>query len=118
MARFLAFFIRRSKDPFNSYLKILGPRNEWFFPCPPWEKVPVEIQNGVGWHQVKCPMFDFFKSQGVAELTRAYGDMDERIAEVLPEHIELRIEKAMCRGDEWCDFFYYRKTPHQLECLS
>ncbi len=35
--------------------------------------------------------------------------MDERIAELLPEHIELKRENAMCKGDGWCDFLYYRK---------
>jgi len=47
--RLLALFIRRSRDPFHSYLRILGPNNEWFFPCPPWEKERVEIRDGVGW---------------------------------------------------------------------
>jgi len=109
MVRSLAFLIGRSKDPFHRYLQILGPNNEWFFPCPPWEKVPVEIEDGIGWHQKKCPLLDFFEREGVAELTRAYGDMDERIAELLPEHIELRREHAMCKGDGHCDFLYYRK---------
>lgn len=109
LTRVLAFFIRRSRDPFHLYLQILGPKNEWFFPCPPWEKVSVEIQNGMGWHQKKCPLVEFFKREGVLELTKAYGDMDERIAELLPKHIELRREKAMCQGDDWCDFLYYRK---------
>ena len=109
LTRFLTFFIRRSRDPFHRYLQILGPNNEWFFPCPPWEKVSVEIQNGIGWHQKKCPMVDFFKSEGVLELTKAYGDMDIRIAELLPEHLELRRKNAMCHGDDWCDFLYYRK---------
>jgi len=109
--RFLAFFVRRSKDPFHRFLQILGPKNEWFFPCPPWEKVSVEVPNGIGWHQLKCPLADFFEKEGVPGLTRAYGDMDERIADLLPDHIELRREKALCRGDDWCDFLYYRKSP-------
>jgi hypothetical protein len=107
--RFIAFFVRRSKDPFERYLQILGPNNEWFFPCPPWEKVSVEIENGIGWHQKKCPIFDFFKEEGIAELTRAYGDMDERIAELFPNHIELKREKALCKGDGYCDFLYYKR---------
>ena len=107
--RFIAFFIRRSRDPFHRYLQILGPNNEWFFPCPPWEKVRVEIQNGIGWHQKKCPYKDFFEKEGVVELTRAYGDMDKRIAELFPEYIELKRENTLCKGDDWCDFLYYRK---------
>jgi len=107
--RFLAFFIRRSKDPFKRFLKILGPKNEWFFPCPPWEKVPVEIENGIGWHQKKCPFFDYFKEEGVWQLCRSYGDLDERAAELLPNHIELKREKALCRGDDYCDFLYYKR---------
>ena len=109
MVRFLAFFIRRSRDPFHRYLQILGPNNEWFFPCPPWEKVSVEIQNGIGWHQKKCPYKDFFEKEGVVELTRAYGDMDKRIAELFPEYIELKRQNTLCKGDDWCDFLYYRK---------
>ena len=109
MVRFSAFFIRRSKDPFHSFLKVLGPKNEWFFPCPPWEKVSVEIEDGIGWHQKKCPLVDFFRKEGVVELTRAYGDMDKRIAELLPEHIERKREKAMCTGDGYCDFLYFRR---------
>ena len=107
--RVLAFFIRRSKDPFERYLQIVGPNNEWFFPCPPWEKVGVEIQDGRGWHQKKCPHVDFFRSEGVVELTRAYCDMDKRIAELLPDQIELKREHTLCKGDGWCDFLYYRK---------
>lgn len=69
----------------------------------------MEVQNGVGWHQHKCPHKDFFEKEGVLELTRAYCDMDLRIAELLPEHVELRREHAMCKGDGHCDFLYYRK---------
>jgi hypothetical protein len=45
--RMQAFFVRRSKDPFNLFLRLLGPRNERFFTCPPWEKVEVALENGV-----------------------------------------------------------------------
>ena len=107
--RVIAFFIRLSKDPFNNYLKILGPFNEWFFPCPPWEKERVEIENGIGWHQTKCPHFEFFKKEGVTELMRAYCDMDERIAEFFPDYIELRREKTLGKGDDYCDFLYYKR---------
>jgi len=107
----LAFFIRGSRDPFSRFLQTLGPNNEWFFPCPPWEKEPVEIPNGVGWHQHKCPIKDFFESEGVVELTRAYGDMDLRIAGFLPDHVELKREKALCYGDGYCDFMYFRRRP-------
>ena len=109
MVRFLAFFIHRSRDPFHRYLQILGPNNEWFFPCPPWEKVSVEIQDGIGWHQKKCPYKDFFKKEGVVELTRAYCDMDKRIVELFPNHIELKRQHRLAKGDDWCDFLYYRK---------
>jgi len=107
--RVIAFFIRLSKNPFKNYLKILGPFNEWFFPCPPWEKERVEIENGIGWHQKKCPHFEFFKKEGVTELLRAYCDMDERIAEFFPNHIELRREKTLGKGDDYCDFLFYKR---------
>ncbi len=112
LIRFLAFFISRSRDPFQRYLQVLGPYNEWFFPCPPWEKVRVDIEDGIGWHQKKCPYVDFFRSEGVVELTRAYYDMDERIVELFLEQIELRRENTMCKGDGWCDFLYYRSITY------
>ncbi len=105
----IAFIIRHSKDPFNLYLRLLGPKNDRFFPCPPWEKVEIELENGVGWHQLKCPYFEFFKGEGVVGLTGAYCDLDRRIAELAPEHIELKRQHTLAKGDEWCDFFYYKR---------
>ena len=104
-----AFFIRRSKNPYDNFLKHLGPRNEWFFPCPPWEKTEIKLDNGVGWNQTKCPMYDFFKKENVLELTRAYCDLDSRITELVPDHIELKRQRTLANGDEWCDFYYYQK---------
>jgi len=104
-----AFFIRNSKDPYENFLKHLGPKNEWFFPCPPWEKVPVKIENGTGWHQKKCPYYDFNKEEDTPELCSALGDMDIQMAGLLPNHIELKREKALCWGDDYCDFLYYKK---------
>jgi len=107
--RFISFFVRRAKDPFTTFLKNLGPFNEWFFPCPPWEKERVEIENGIGWHQKKCYFFDFFKNEGPWELCSAYGDCDCRTAELFPNVLELKREKALCRGDGYCDFLYYKR---------
>jgi hypothetical protein len=105
----LAFFVRRSKDPYDRFLRWLGPKNERFFPCPPWEKVEVELENGIGWNQMKCPYYDFFKDEGVVELTKAYCDLDRRIAELVPDHIELKRQHTLAKGDNWCDFYYYQK---------
>ena len=106
---FIAFFVRQSKNPFKSYLKLLGPNNEWFFPCPPWEKVSVEIENGIGWHQKKCPYKDFFENEGNLELCRAYCDMDHRVAELVPNSIILKRQHTLAKGDDYCDFLYYNK---------
>jgi L-2-amino-thiazoline-4-carboxylic acid hydrolase len=108
-ARFIAFIVRKTKDPFHTFLKQLGPRNEWFFPCPPWEKESIIIENGVGWHQTKCPFMAFFEEEGIWELTRAYGDIDLLVAALLPNHIELKRDKALCWGHGYCDFLYYKK---------
>lgn len=108
-AHVVAFMVRLSKNPYNSFLKQLAPKNEWFFPCPPWEKEKVDIENGEGWHQTRCPFLDFFKEEGIWELTKAYGDIDLLVAGLLPNHVQLKREKAMCWGDGYCDFLYYRK---------
>jgi hypothetical protein len=105
----IAFFVRRSKNPFNRYLQFLGPRNDRFFPCPPWEKVEVELENGIGWDQKKCPVYEYFKKEGVVELTRAYCDIDKLVAALVPNHIELKRDRTLAKGDNSCDFYYYRK---------
>jgi len=105
----IAFFVRRSKNPYDLYLKLLGPKNERFFSCPPWEKVEVELENGIGWHQTKCPHYDFFKEEGVVELTKAYCDIDKRIAELVLDHIELKRQRTLANGNNYCDFYYYKK---------
>lgn len=107
--RLVAFLVRRSNDPFERYLRYLGPKNEWLFPCPPWEKVPVEMDSGTGWHQTKCPYKDFLEKEGAVELTRAFCDMDKRIAEYLPDHVDLKRQHRLAAGDDWCDFLYERK---------
>jgi hypothetical protein len=105
----IAFFVRRSKNPFNRYLQFLGPRNDRFFPCPPWEKVEVELENGIGWDQKKCPVYEYFKKEGVVELTRAYCDIDKLVAALVPNHIELKRDRTLAKGDNSCDFYYYKK---------
>jgi hypothetical protein len=109
LIRMQAFFIRQSKDPYNLFLKLLGPRNEWFFTCPPWEKVEVELENGIGWDQVKCPVYNFFRDEDNVELTKAYCNLDRLIADLVPDHIELRRERTLANGDSSCDFYYYKK---------
>jgi len=112
LARIQAFFVRHDKQPFELFLRLLGPRNEGFFPCPPWEKVEVELEDGLGWRQLRCPVYEFFKSEGVVELTGAYCDLDRKIAALVPDHVELEREHTLARGDGWCDFYYHRKqTP-------
>ena len=107
--RMQAFFVRRSKDPYNLFLRLLGPRNERFFTCPPWEKVEVELENGVGWDQLQCPVYEFFKEENELGLTRAYCDLDRLIAELVPDVVELSRQRTLALGDSSCDFYYYRK---------
>ena len=109
LMRIQASFIRRSKDPYNLFLKLLGPRNEQFFLCPPWEKVEVELENGIGWDQLKCPIYDFFRDEGVVGLTNAYCDIDRLVAKLVPNHVELKRERTLADGDSSCDFYYYKK---------
>ena len=109
MMRIQAFFVRRSKDPYNLFLRLLGPRNEQFFLCPPWEKVEVELENGVGWDQLKCPYYEFFKEEDEVGLTKAYCDIDKLVAKIVPDHIELKRQRTLADGDSSCDFYYYKK---------
>ena len=109
LMRIQAFFVRHSKDPYNLFLRLLGPRNERFFLCPPWEKVEVELENGVGWDQLKCPYYDFFKEEDEVGLTKAYCDIDKLVAKLVPDHIELKRQRTLADGDSSCDFYYYKK---------
>ena len=109
LMRIQAFFVRHSKTPYNLFLRLLGPRNERFFLCPPWEKVEVELENGVGWDQLKCPYYDFFKEEDEVGLTKAYCDIDKLVAKLVPDHIELKRQRTLADGDNSCDFYYYTK---------
>ena len=109
LMRIQAFFVRHSKDPYYLFLRLLGPRNERFFLCPPWEKVEVELENGVGWDQLKCPYYDFFKEEDEVGLTKAYCDIDKLVAKLVPDHIELKRRRTLADGDSSCDFYYYKK---------
>lgn len=109
LVRLQAFFVRRSKDPFNLFLRLLGPRNERFFTCPPWEKVELELENGVGWDQLQCPIYEFFKEENELGLTRAFCDLDKLIAGLVPNIVEFRRQRTLAKGDSSCDFYYYRK---------
>ena len=109
LMRIQVFFVRRSKDPYNLFLRLLGPRNEQFFLCPPWEKVEVELENGVGWDQLKCPYYEFFKEEDEVGLTKAYCDIDKLVAKLVPDHIELKRQHTLADGDSSCDFYYYKK---------
>jgi hypothetical protein len=109
LMRIQAFFVRRSKDPFNLFLRLLGPRNEQFFICPPWKKVEVELENGVGWDQYKCPYYEFFKEEDEIGLTKAYCDIDRLVADLVPDHVELKRHRTLADGDSCCDFYYYKK---------
>ena len=109
LMRIQAFFVRHSKNPYNLFLRLLGPRNERFFLCPPWEKVEVELENGVGWDQLKCPYYDFFKEEDEVGLTKAYCDIDKLVAKLVPDHIELKRQRTLADGDNSCDFYYYTK---------
>ncbi len=108
LMRIQALFVRRSKDPFSRFLRLLGPRNEQFFFFFPWEKVEVELENGVGWDQHKCPYYEFFKEEDEVGLTRAYCDIDRLIAGLVPDHVQLKRNRTLAEGDDSCDFYYYR----------
>jgi hypothetical protein len=43
------------------------------------------------------------------ELTKAYCDIDKLVAELVPNHIELKRQRTLANGDNSCDFYYYKK---------
>ena len=68
----------------------------------------VELDNGVGWDQLKCPYYDFFKEEDEVRLTKAYCDIDRLVAGLVPGHVELKRQRTLADGDSSCDFYYYR----------
>ena len=53
---------------------------------------------------------DYFRTpvnfQG-ADIYRFVGG--KRIVELFPNHIELKRQHRLAKGDDWCDLLYYRK---------
>ncbi len=73
--------------------------------CSSYGGIPSGAPNPTG----ALSVADFFKDEGVVELTKAYCDLDKRIAELVPDHIELKRQHTLAKGDNWCDFYYYKK---------
>ena len=69
----------------------------------------VELENGVGWDQLQCPVYEFFKEENELGLMRAYCDLDELIAALVPNIVELRRQRTLAKGDSSCNFYYYRR---------
>jgi len=98
-----------ARDPFDGFAQGLVWTNAHVFPEPYWRRTYVDMEDGVGMDYTGCFYYDYFKSKGVPELTRAYCEMDIRQAECFPPQIEFVRKKTLPTGYDKCDFRYYKR---------
>lgn len=75
----------------------------------PFRKEAVPTDNGIAFDVVSCPVAEYFRQQGIPELTRyAACSLDHRMA----QHwgVELERTQTIAEGDMRCDF-RFRFTP-------
>lgn len=102
-------FINMTPDPFSSYVFMTKQLNKVVFPSPGWERNYVIEENCFGFNVTKCLYVDYLTSEGAPELVVALCNLDYRVAELFPEKITFHRNISIARGDEICDFRYFRK---------
>lgn len=71
----------------------------------PFRKVSVPSDNGIAFDVVCCPVADYFRQQGIPELTRyAACNLDHRMAQTWG--VKLERTQTIAQGDTRCDFRY------------
>ncbi len=69
----------------------------------PFRKQEMPADNGIAFDVVCCPVADYFRQQGIPELTRyAACNLDLRMARIWG--VKLAREKTIADGDAHCDF--------------
>ena len=113
-SRAVGFLLGLSPDPFGLFTKGVRLANRHLFCEPYWQREDIDVPEGIGFDYTGCPYDEFCREHGIPELTRAFCDMDWRMAEQFPG-VEMRREHTLSAGDDRCDFRYYRGlTPNGM----
>lgn len=79
---------------------------DWMFAVlftKPFRKQPVPVNEGIAFDVTSCPVAEYFKQQGVPELTRAAAcNLDHRMAQIWG--VTLERSQTMAAGGARCDF--------------
>lgn len=108
-SRIMGSMMANTKDPFDGFAQSLAWTNAHIFPEPYWRRTDVDFEDGVGIDYTGCFYYDYFKSKGVPELTKAFCEMDIRQAECFPPQIEFQRKETLPTGHDRCDFRYYKR---------
>ena len=94
----------RSSKPETRIKWVLGLVTRYFFSSPFVHRhLPTEAGAAVAFDVTLCPLFDYFKNQGVPELTpHAACNLDHCLASTFG--FELVRTQTIANGAEYCDF--------------
>ena len=94
----------RSNKPETRVKWVLGLVTQYFFSAPFIHRhLPAEAGVAVAFDVTRCPLADYFKKQGVPELTpHAACNIDHCLARAF--HVELVRTQTIAEGAEYCDF--------------
>ncbi|MBL8207664.1 MAG: L-2-amino-thiazoline-4-carboxylic acid hydrolase [Blastocatellia bacterium] len=80
----------------------------------PFRKHHVESKDGIAFDVVACPIAEYFRQQGLPELTRfAACNLDHRMAQVWG--VKLERSQTLAAGDARCDFRFKIPTKDAAE---
>lgn len=103
-------FIGKTPDPFVSYCVMTKRLNKVLFPSPGWERKYISKENCFGFDVKKCLYMEYLTSEGAPELVIALCNLDYRVADLFPDEFTFHRNKSLARGDDICDFRYFREV--------
>jgi hypothetical protein len=106
--RLLAAPFKLVRDPFH-LLKMIFPFMMKTYPGEGWDFEYVENSSDrIAFNATRCFYLNTLKSYGAPELCASFCATDDVQAELFPAQIQFVRDHTMGRGDELCDFQYYR----------
>ena len=105
----LGYLLGMTADPFAVYARGVDWVNTHIFPPAGWDGSKVEVESGVGFDYTRCFYDDYLREQEAPELTPIFCEIDVRQAECFPTCIQFVRTQMLSKGDDLCDFRFYRK---------
>ena len=108
-----SFFRLSSHDPIKDHVKRVGKDGSWpiSFPFNPpgYRAWYVPTKNGIGFNVIRCPVAEYFRTNGAADLAvGTWCMLDYPLAEMV--NLNLVRTQTLAAGDDQCNFRWFAAT--------